>query len=246
MVTNYIRPGMGQLANKDLGNFVVQINAFTDKARGNIDKVVRKIVFEVFKRIVKRTPCDTGRARAGWQVSSMYNASSGLGGAPSTSSTKTKTSYKYTKPYKVVRMANGRFVRIPLIGGGTSLSATTKTTTTTQIRTTTSISERGVGAFIGAKVVAGAGTFDKSGGSTINTGKDFILSEMKTSNGVIAYIYNNVRYIVFLEGGRVYPSKPYGSPQAPHGMVRITLAEYGGIVNQAVNEVKVGGSVISV
>jgi len=29
---------------------------------------VKRVIFEAFNRIVKRTPVDTGRARAGWQI----------------------------------------------------------------------------------------------------------------------------------------------------------------------------------
>jgi hypothetical protein len=212
--STYVR---GSGGNLNLGQFVVQINAFNDKALKNVDKVVRKIVFEIFSRIVKRTPVDTGRARAGWMASSAWSGAGGVGGL----GLKSMVSKSKLGPYFKTNEQGENVV--------------------VKNRKTTSVSERGVGAYIGAKVAAGAGTFDKSGGTTINAGKSFIMGEMRTRNGVIAYIYNNVRYVIYLEGGRVYPSPPYGSPQAPHGMVRITLAEYQGIAQAAITQAAGGG-----
>lgn len=36
---------------------------------GSIDKIIRKTVFDLYSRIVQRTPVDTGRAKANWSVS---------------------------------------------------------------------------------------------------------------------------------------------------------------------------------
>jgi hypothetical protein len=209
--SKYIRTSAGQLPTLDLGTFVAQVEAFSTKALANTDKAVRKMVFEVFKRIVKRTPADTGRCRAGWQVGKVYSMTSELGGSPKYSTTSGKTG---TKTHK---LQGERFRRV------------------------SSISERGVGKFIGSMVKAGAGTFDKSGNTTIGKGSGFILGEMEVLDGIIGYIFNNVRYAIYLEGGRVYPSPPYGSPQAPNGMVRLTLSEFGSIANQVISSINVGG-----
>ena len=164
----YIRGSQSQVSNLGLGDFVAQVNAFSGKALNSVDKAIRKMVFEVFKRIVMRTPVDSGRLRGNWAVSSVYSMSSELGDSKK-------------------------------------------------------------------------GTFDKSGSSTVNKGRQFIQSGMDIHDGLIAYIFNNVRYAIYLEGGRVYPSPPYGSPQAPKGMVRITLAEFGSISTEAVTSVQSGG-----
>jgi hypothetical protein len=199
--STYIRPSSGQVSNLGLGNFVSQINLFNAKAINNLDKAIRKMVFEVFKRIVMRTPVDTSRCRSAWAVGLTPSNSS-----PIQSSTKLKTTWK-----KVSR-------------------ATPKGK-----RTTTGYWEGKT-----TETVKTSGIFESASG-TINRGRQFIQSGMDIHDGLIAYIFNNVRYAIYLEGGRVYPSPPYGSPQAPRGMVRITLAEFGSISSEAVTSVQSGG-----
>jgi len=205
--STYIRPSSNQVSNLGLGNFVSQINLFNAKAMNNIDKAIRKMVFEVFKRIVMRTPRDTGLLASSWQCSSVYSASSSIQESSTSSS---KVSWK-----KVSR-------------------ATPKGK-----RTTTGYWEGKT-----TETVKTSGIFE-SASATINKGRQFISSGMDIHDGLIAYIFNNVRYAIYLEGGRVYPSPPYGSPQAPRGMVRITLAEFGSISNEAVASVQSGGGLSS-
>jgi hypothetical protein len=50
------------------GTFAVDISNFANKYNIGMGLVVRKITFEAFKRIVLKTPVDTGRARANWGV----------------------------------------------------------------------------------------------------------------------------------------------------------------------------------
>lgn len=56
--------------------FVADISAFVDKAGVSIDTVCRKIALDVFRRVVMRTPVDTGRARGAWQTT-VGSAASG-------------------------------------------------------------------------------------------------------------------------------------------------------------------------
>jgi hypothetical protein len=49
--------------------FSAQIAAFCAKAQGNADLVVRKVAFEMFSRVIQKTPVDTGRAKSSWVVS---------------------------------------------------------------------------------------------------------------------------------------------------------------------------------
>lgn len=51
-----------------LGSFSMDLSRFCKKYDTDIKLVIRKISFEAFKRIVLRTPVDTGRARANWGV----------------------------------------------------------------------------------------------------------------------------------------------------------------------------------
>lgn len=48
--------------------FELQIQKFVDKAKGNADLVVRKIALDMFKRVIIKSPVDTGRFKSNWQV----------------------------------------------------------------------------------------------------------------------------------------------------------------------------------
>lgn len=50
------------------GSFELDIQRFVDKAKGNIDLVIRKIALDMFKRVIMKSPVDTGRFRANFQV----------------------------------------------------------------------------------------------------------------------------------------------------------------------------------
>lgn len=47
-------------------SFTLDLTRFTKKADADMVAVVQKISMEAFKRIILRTPVDTGRARANW------------------------------------------------------------------------------------------------------------------------------------------------------------------------------------
>ena len=51
-----------------LGSFELDIARFVEKAKGNIDLVVRKISLDLFSRVIEKSPVLTGRFRANWQV----------------------------------------------------------------------------------------------------------------------------------------------------------------------------------
>jgi hypothetical protein len=51
-----------------LGNFELDIKRFVDKAKGNIDLVVRKVALDLFSRVIEKSPVDTGRFKSNWQV----------------------------------------------------------------------------------------------------------------------------------------------------------------------------------
>lgn len=51
-----------------LGSFELDIARFVEKAKGNVDLVVRKVALDVFKRVIMKSPVDTGRFRGNWQV----------------------------------------------------------------------------------------------------------------------------------------------------------------------------------
>ena len=51
------------------GSFAIDLTRFCQKADMDMKLVIRKITLEAFKRIILRTPVDTGMARGNWQVS---------------------------------------------------------------------------------------------------------------------------------------------------------------------------------
>ena len=51
-----------------MSEFGVDIRKFVARAGGNVDKIVRKVCLDLSSSIVLKTPVDTGRARANWQM----------------------------------------------------------------------------------------------------------------------------------------------------------------------------------
>lgn len=51
------------------GRFALDVSRFTKKAQGNMDLVLRKVLLDLFTRVIRRTPVDTGRARGNWMCS---------------------------------------------------------------------------------------------------------------------------------------------------------------------------------
>ncbi len=58
--------------------FSADLSKLVKKANGNIDLVARKVMLELFRGVVMKTPVDTGRARANWVIGfgSVNNATS--------------------------------------------------------------------------------------------------------------------------------------------------------------------------
>lgn len=51
-----------------MAGFADATSKWAKKAHKNVDVVMQKTAFELFKRVILRTPVDTGRARANWGV----------------------------------------------------------------------------------------------------------------------------------------------------------------------------------
>jgi hypothetical protein len=49
--------------------FSIPLAQFAAKVKADLDTVVRKSTLQVFSAVVKKTPVDTGRARANWNAS---------------------------------------------------------------------------------------------------------------------------------------------------------------------------------
>ena len=48
--------------------FAIDLTKFCQKAKGNSELIFKKICFDLFGRVIARTPVKTGRARANWQL----------------------------------------------------------------------------------------------------------------------------------------------------------------------------------
>jgi hypothetical protein len=48
------------------GQFTLNLDKWTAKAKGRVELVVKKITFDIFSRVIYRTPVDTGAARMNW------------------------------------------------------------------------------------------------------------------------------------------------------------------------------------
>ncbi len=130
-----------------LGSFELDIARFVEKAKGNIDLVVRKVALDVFKRVIMKSPVKSGRFRGNWQVA--------IGSVP-------------------------------------------------------------------------AGTLelnDKAGTATI---AKVTATTLQMQAGQVITLVNNLAYARRLEYG--------WSKQAPNGFVRLTVTEYGAVVNKAASE----------
>lgn len=52
--------------------FALDLSRLVEKAKGQTELVVRKVMLETFQRVVMKSPVDTGRFRANWVIG--YNA----------------------------------------------------------------------------------------------------------------------------------------------------------------------------
>lgn len=129
-----------------LGSFTLDIQRFADKAKGNMDLVVRKVALDIFGRVIEKSPVKSGRFKSNWLCA--------IGAIPE----------------------------------GTTL-AVDVTAAITQVEA----------AALGVKA------------------------------GDVVYLVNNLPYGPRLEFG--------WSKQAPAGMVRLTVQEFGAVVDQAASEV---------
>lgn len=50
-------------------SFALDVRAFVEKAKGNAELAARKVVIEVVNSLVLKSPVDTGRFRANWNIS---------------------------------------------------------------------------------------------------------------------------------------------------------------------------------
>ena len=50
-------------------SFAAEVKQFTDKTERLLRVIPRKIALELLRRLIMRTPVDSGRARGNWQAS---------------------------------------------------------------------------------------------------------------------------------------------------------------------------------
>lgn len=52
----------------DYRSFSVQLDQFSKKVGLSVETVTKRVAFDLFSRIIRRTPVDTGRARGSWTI----------------------------------------------------------------------------------------------------------------------------------------------------------------------------------
>lgn len=52
-----------------MGTFALDLSAFAAKAKGNLGLVAGRTTLEIFRRVIMRSPVDTGRFRGNWMPS---------------------------------------------------------------------------------------------------------------------------------------------------------------------------------
>jgi len=152
--------------------FRLEIAKFANQTNSTVSAIVRRTALDVYGRIAKRTPVDTGRARGGWGIA--------IGTVPGPMAGPTR------KTARRIRLTTA-----PPLDAGLALQALSRLV-----------------------------SYDARKGQSI-------------------FIANAVNYIRYLEYGTVYGG-PH-SKQAPRGMVRVTLAEFSGIVKENAKDVPFGG-----
>ena len=56
------------MVSTNVKSFNAALTKATKKIDGDIQKFIKKVCLETFRRFIMRTPVDTGRARGNWQV----------------------------------------------------------------------------------------------------------------------------------------------------------------------------------
>ena len=57
----------------DASHFADDLLKMADYFNGSFEKIIRKACIDLYRRIVERTPVDTGRAKASWQLATYHD-----------------------------------------------------------------------------------------------------------------------------------------------------------------------------
>ncbi|MFU2207225.1 hypothetical protein [Solidesulfovibrio sp. C21] len=67
--------GMGfDNVSRNAAEFSTWLNAVGEEYEQNFDKLVRKVLFDLWRMVAEGTPVDTGRARASWALDTDWSA----------------------------------------------------------------------------------------------------------------------------------------------------------------------------
>lgn len=81
------------MAKNNIQKFDADLKKFANTINADFHKLLKKVIFDLFRKIVVKTPVDTGRARASWAVAKhapgdfvqpKFEASIGKGSATTT------------------------------------------------------------------------------------------------------------------------------------------------------------------
>ena len=208
-------------------SFSLDLKAFAEKAKGNVEQVVKKVSIDLLNAVVDRSPvgnpelwaaniqhrqANTAAADAYDYNVAIRNTVINLTGSNFTKSGKLKRNVKYAKPLTKTERdqnfnVNGLVAGKGYVGG--------------RFRGNWQFS-------IDTPADGELDTIDPSGNATVAALRAQVSG---LTIGQTAYIVNNLPYAIPLEYGH--------SKQAPHGMVRVTLANFQRIVDEAIRNNRV-------
>jgi hypothetical protein len=204
------------------GSFALQLAQFAEHAQGAIDASLREIVIEIGSSLIKISPVGNPEL---WAENVAHRAKN----------TAAADAYDYNVKLRntVTNLAESNFTKSGNLKKGVKYAKPlTKTERDQNFNVNGLVSGKGYvgGRFrgnwqftIGAPAAGELDRIDPSGAATLEA----LRSQVATlTAGQTAYIVNNLPYAIPLEYGH--------STQAPQGMVRVTLARFQQIVNEAV------------
>ena len=96
----------------NLHNFNASLETASKRIHGNMEDFHKKVILETLKRIVMRTPVETGRARGNWQVATggpaqgTLNVTGGSGEMAAKSLKNAADKLSSVTPYSLVHLTN--------------------------------------------------------------------------------------------------------------------------------------------
>ncbi|AXA25644.1 hypothetical protein [Pseudomonas putida] len=213
---------MAQRYGRKQGGFAEAIRAFAEQAEQALDATFREIVIEIGSSVIRMSPVGNPEI---WAANVAHRTKANRAADD--------YDFKVTVRNTLINLNQDNFTEAGKLRKGVKYAKPlTKTEREQNFATNGLVAGRGYvgGRFRGnwqfsidSPATEELDRIDPSGSQAI---ADLIAQVQALTIGQTAYIVNNLPYAVPLEYGH--------STQAPHGMVRVTLAKFQAIVDQAI------------